>query len=94
MEAIIKEIGGNKDLDNATKAICDSKLYGTNKLVREGKTIFHDLQEEYQDLRHGTTNTNIKPMPIEEAEYWINRICIFTTYLCNKHTRLKRENKI
>lgn len=94
MEAIIKEIGKKNDIDNATKALCESKLYGTKNLVREGKTIFHDLQDEYQDLRHGTIEENIKPMPIEEAEYWINRICIFTTYLCNKHTRLKRENKI
>jgi len=93
MEAIIKEYGRDNDIDNATSFLQNTHCYGSPKLVRGGKTIFHNLQEEYPDIRHGTQDCNIKEILSEEMEYWLRRIVAFSIYLMQRGEKIRRVPK-
>lgn len=93
MEAIIKEYGDDKNIDNATTSIQRSQCFGSQKLVRDGKSIFHDLQDEYPDLRHGAPDNILKEISPEETEYWLRRIIAFSIYLMQRGEKVRGNTK-
>lgn len=86
MEAVVKEYGNSNNINQAINKIKESKQYGPDYIVKEGISIFHNIQEYFPDLRHGTLDSERKEMSQAEAVYWINKICTYIVYICDMHT--------
>lgn len=85
MESVVKEFGNSTDIKHAIENLKDSQLYGPSSIVKEGISLFHNIQTMYPDLRHGTMESERKEMSQAEAIYWINRICTYVVYVCDMH---------
>ena len=93
MEAVIKEYGRDKNIDNATKKLQETGDYGSPQMVRDGKTIFHELQDICPDIRHGALCERVKEISPEETEYWLRRIVAFTMYLIQRGEKVRKTQK-
>lgn len=91
MEAVIKELGNEKEIGNATKKLKDNKLWGKPLIVKEGISIFNTIHELYPDLRHGSTETS--QLSLNEAEYWIGRILNYVMYMEKQQRLIGREKE-
>lgn len=87
MEAIIKEYGEASDIKIATQNLKIAKIWGKEKIVKEGLSLFNMMHELYPDLRHGSIEKSI--MSIEETEYWIGRISNFINYMVKMSKKIK-----
>lgn len=88
MEAIIKEYGKTSDIKTATQNLKTTKVWGKEKIVKEGLSLFNTMHELYPDLRHGSTEKSV--MSLEESEYWIGRISNFINYMIKMARRIKK----
>ena len=79
MEAVVKEYGKDNDIKKASKNLRDEKIWGSDRIVKDGDAMFNSLHSDYPDLRHGSIESS--KMPIEEAEYWISRIASYLKYM-------------
>ena len=79
MESIIKILGNDNDIRNASKILRDQGIWGKDTIVKDGDAIFNTLHRLYPDLRHGSTE--ISEMGIEEAQYWVDRITAYVSYM-------------
>ena len=79
MESIIKILGNDDDIKNASKILRDQGIWGMDTIVKDGDAIFNTLHRLYPDLRHGSTE--ISEMGIEEAQYWVDRITAYVSYM-------------
>ena len=79
MESIIKILGNDDDIRNASKILRDQEIWGKDTIVKDGDAIFNTLHRLYPDLRHGSTE--ISEMGIEEAQYWVDRITAYVSYM-------------
>ena len=79
MEAVIKELGHDNEIGNATKNLKAQGFWGCDEIVKEGNSIFNLMHRLYPDLRHGSTETS--SLSLNEAEYWIGRILNYIQYL-------------
>lgn len=79
MESIIKILGNDDDIRNASKILRDQNVWGKDTIVKDGDAIFNTLHRLYPDLRHGSTE--ISEMGIEEAQYWVDRITAYVSYM-------------
>ena len=79
MESIIKILGNDDDIKNASKILRDQGIWGKDTIVKDGDAIFNTLHRLYPDLRHGSTE--ISEMGIEEAQYWVDRITAYVSYM-------------
>lgn len=83
MESIIKILGNDSDISNATKMLRASGRWGLDDIVKDGDAIFNKLHHLYPDLRHGALQTST--MTIDEAKYWIDRISTYISYMVRKN---------
>lgn len=81
MEAVVKNYGHYNEIKRATTNLKESKVWGKDEIVKEGNSLFNMMHRLYPDLRHGSTE--VSSMSMEEAEYWISRICCFVIYIEN-----------
>ena len=81
MESLIKILGNDNDIKNASKILRDSKKWGLDDIVKEGHSIFNNLHRLYPDLRHGTEDSVTSTMSINEAKYWVERISTYILYM-------------
>lgn len=94
MEALIKELGGDSDIGNATKNLKDAKdskgkpLWGPVQMVKDGNNLFNLLHDLYPDVRHGTQDFVTTDMTMEEAEYFVGRITVFMRYIATRTKKL------
>lgn len=79
MEAIIKNLGEDDDIKQASKKLRDSHQWGLDDIVKDGDAIFNKLHHLYPDFRHGSTETS--SMTLNEAKYWIDRITVYIDYM-------------
>lgn len=79
MESIIKILGNDDDIRNASKILRDQQVWGKDTIVKDGDAIFNTLHRLYPDLRHGSTEVSV--MGIEEAQYWVDRIAAYVSYM-------------
>ena len=79
MESIIKILGNDDDIRNASKILRDQNVWEKDTIVKDGDAIFNTLHRLYPDLRHGSTE--ISEMGIEEAQYWVDRITAYVSYM-------------
>lgn len=79
MESIIKILGEENDIKDASKKLRDQHIWGKDIIVKDGDAIFNTLHRLYPDLRHGSTE--ISEMNIEEAQYWVDRITAYVSYM-------------
>lgn len=86
MEAVVKELGQDNEIGNATKNLKAQGNWGNDEIVKEGHSIFNNMHRLYPDLRHGSLETS--SLSLNEAEYWIGRILNFLKYL----DRQKKSN--
>ena len=96
MEALIKELGGNDEIGEATKNLKDARddqgvaLWGPVELVKDGNNLFNLLHRLYPDVRHGTQDLITADMTMEEAEYFVGRITTFMKYIAARARKLGR----
>lgn len=83
MESIIKILGKDNDIKNASKNLRASKLWGLDDIVKDGDAIFNNLHRLYPDLRHGAQQTS--SMSVNEARYWIDRISTYVSYMVREY---------
>lgn len=94
MEALIKELGCDDEIGEATKHLKDAKdsqgenLWGPAELVKDGNNIFNLLHRLYPDIRHGTQDLATADMTMEEAEYFVGRITTFMKYISARAKKL------
>lgn len=73
MEALVKELGGDNEIGEATKHLKDEQdnqgnhIWGPSELVKDGNNLFNLLHKLYPDVRHGTQDYDTTGMTIEEA---------------------------
>lgn len=79
MEAIIKLLGGENDIKDASKKLRGEKNWGKDEIVKDGDGIFNTLHRLYPDLRHGSLEKS--QMTLEEALYWTERITTYINYM-------------
>ena len=79
MESVINILGGDNDIRNATKKLREKRIWGEDTIVKDGDSIFNTLHRLYPDLRHGSTE--VSNMSIEEAQYWVDRITTYVSYM-------------
>ena len=79
MESVIKILGNNNDIKIASKILRDQQVWGKDTIVKDGDAIFNTLHWLYPDLRHGSTEVSV--MDIEEAQYWVDRITAYVSYM-------------
>lgn len=89
MEAVVKEYGKDNDIKKASKNLRDEKIWGSDRIVKDGDAIFNSIHFDYPDLRHGSIESS--EMPIEEAEYWISRIAAYLKYMRKMASKNGRE---
>lgn len=96
MEALIKELGGNDEIGEATRNLKDTRddqgvaLCGPVELVKDGNNLFNLLHRLFPDVRHGTQDPITADMTMEEAEYFVGRITIFMKYIAARARKLGR----
>lgn len=96
MEALIKELGGDDEIGQATKNLKDEKdgtgkaVWGAAELVKDGNNLFNLLHRLYPDVRHGTQDIATADMTMEEAEYFVGRITVFMKYIASRAKRIGR----
>lgn len=96
MEALIKELGGDNEIGEATKHLKDeldtqgNHIWGPVELVKEGNSLFNQLHRLYPDVRHGTQDYDTAVMTMEEAEYFVGKITAFVKYIAAKAKALGR----
>ena len=83
MESIIKILGNDDEIKNASKILRNSKKWGLDDIVKDGYSIFNNLHRLYPDFRHGTRETST--MSINEAKYWVERISTYILYMVREH---------
>lgn len=94
MEALIKELGKDTEIGEATKKLKDSldvdgnPLWGPVEIVKDGNSIFNLLHKLYPDVRHGTQDIITTEMTMEEADYFVGRITTFMSYIIARATKL------
>lgn len=94
MEALIKELGNDNDIGEATKHLKDEidvqgyHIWGPVELVKEGNNLFNQLHRLYPDVRHGTQDYDTSVMKMEEAEYFVGKITAFMKYIATKAKKL------
>lgn len=86
MEAVIKILGSENDIKNASKKLRGTGVWGKDEIVKDGDAIFNTLHRLYPDLRHGSLEHS--EMPLEEACYWMDRITAYITYMFNRKKTL------
>lgn len=79
MEAVVKELGHDDEIGNATKNLRNENTWGNDEIVKEGNSIFNTMHRLYPDLRHGSTESS--SLTLNEAEYWIGRILNYLQYI-------------
>lgn len=79
MESVIKILGEDNDIRNASRKLRDQNLWGEDTIVKDGDAIFNTLHRLYPDLRHGSTE--VSSMSVEEAQYWVDRITAYVSYM-------------
>lgn len=96
MKALVKELGGDDEIGEATKNLKDARdaqgtdLWGPVELVKDGNNIFNLLHRLYTDVRHGTQDLATAEMSMEEAEYFVGRITTFIKYIAARAKKLGR----
>lgn len=96
MEALIKELGADDEIGEATKHLRDEKdsngvcVWGPIQMVKDGNSLFNLLHELYPDVRHGTQDFDTAKMTLEEAEYFVGRITVFMKYIASRAKKLAR----
>lgn len=94
MEALIKELGGDDEIGEATKNLKNAtdsngkSLWGPVQMVKDGNALFNLLHELYPDVRHGTQDFVTTDMTMEEAEYFVGRITVFMRYIAARAKKL------
>lgn len=94
MEALVKELGGDDEIGEATKNLKDTEdakgnlLWGPVEIVKDGNGIFNLLHKLYPDVRHGTQDVATAEMTMEEAEYFVGRITTFVKYIVARAKKL------
>ncbi len=94
MEALIKELGGDNEIGEATKQLKDDKdsqgnlKWGPVEIVKDGNNLFNELHRLYPDVRHGTQDFDTANMTMEEAEYFVGRVMVFMKYIAARAKRL------
>lgn len=83
MESIIKILGRDDDIKNASRKLRDSHQWGIDEIVKDGDAIFNTLHRLYPDLRHGALQTS--NMSVNESRYWIDRISTYISYMIRVH---------
>ena len=91
MESIIKILGKDDDIRNASKKLREQHVWGEDTIVKDGDSIFNTLHRLYPDLRHGSAE--ISRMSIEDAQYWIDRIAAYVSYMIRMKENLSRKEK-
>lgn len=85
MESMLKTLSGKPDIRSATTALCDTKSWGPDVIVKDGVSLWHQMRDLYPNIRHGDTEkSNITH---EEALYWVERIIGFIRYLVRVYKR-------
>jgi hypothetical protein len=88
MEAMIKKLGTESDLDGAFKKLRDEKVWGNDQIVKEGHSVWALLHKHHPDIRHGQpSGTDIN---LEEAIFWIDRITAYVRYMASRRRVLGR----
>ena len=96
MEALIKELGSNDEIGEATRNLKDDRddkgtaLWGPPELVKDGNNLFNLLHKLYPDVRHGTQDLITAGMTMEEAEYFVGRVTTFMKYIAARAKKLGR----
>ena len=96
MEALIKELGSNDEIGEATRNLKDDRddkgtaLWGPPELVKDGNNLFKLLHRLYPDVRHGTQDLITAGMTMEEAEYFVGRVTTFMKYIAARAKKLGR----
>lgn len=90
MEAVVKELGNDNEIANATKNLKAQGSWGKDEIVKEGHSIFNTMHRLYPDLRHGSLETS--SLSLNEAEYWIGRILNFIQYLDRQKKNIDSSN--
>lgn len=86
MEAVIKLLGGENDIKDATKKLRAASVWGKDEIVKDGDAIFNTLHRLYPDLRHGSLEHS--EMTLEEACYWMDLITAYITYMYSRKKTL------
>jgi hypothetical protein len=82
MEAMIKKLGKDGDIDAASKKLRDEKVWGYDQIVKDGHSVWNLLHKHHPDIRHGQpTGTDIN---LEEALFWIDRITAYVRYMASR----------
>ena len=89
MESIIKLLGGENDIRDASKKLRAANQWGKDEIVKDGDSIFNALHRLYPDLRHGSTQAS--QMTLEEALYWTDRITTYINYMLKTKVILEQE---
>ncbi len=79
LEAVVKALGHDEEIGNATRNLRNENLWGNEEIVKEGNSIFNTMHRLYPDLRHGSTSSSI--LSVNEAQYWIGRILNYIKYM-------------
>lgn len=80
MEALMKHITNSKDVKGANILMLDNlEMWGPKFIITEGHKLWKLFHEDYTDIRHG--NFDISNITIEEANYFIERILIYVSYI-------------
>lgn len=94
MEALVKELGDDKDIKEATKNLTGAKdndgfeIWGPSEIVKDGHNLFNQLHRLYPDVRHGTQDALASTMTMEEAKYYVERITAFMNYMVSKAKKI------
>lgn len=86
MESMLKNLSGENNIKDATKALRQSGNWGPDTIVKEGLSIWDRLHSLHPDIRHGSPN--VTTITDEEAIYWVERISCFICYLAKRHRQL------
>ena len=92
MEAVVKELGHDDEIGNATKNLRNEKTWGNDEIVKEGNSIFNTMHRLYPDLRHGSTESS--SLTLNEAEYWIGRILNYIQYIDRQQNIINKKTTV
>lgn len=85
MEALVKQLAGKDNFDDAVRALRADASYGNEFIVKDGLGIWNRIHDLYPDVRHGSPDAS--DLPHVEAIYWIDRIMVYVGYL----RRMRRD---
>lgn len=92
MEAVVKELGHDDEIGNATRNLRSEKVWGNDEIVKEGNSIFNTMHRLYPDLRHGSTESS--SLTLNEAEYWIGRILNYLQYIDRQQDIINKKTTV